>query len=460
MMDALDIPIELNIPLPASRTGSEDEEDQEGLSPKNSQTGEAAPLINEVQGNQQIITNFTEELKDEDVSQDWPTALGIEIPAMNLDELAQLIQLERYHSGLTLSDQETLSRAMLSYGLNRRLIRSMALAYTSMVNSFEADNQARFARIFEVCQQLVESCGRYERSMPTATRYWTGEYTYTPHQGGPSYSWLHNLPSTQQRDILRFLTKIRTDPDFLSDRICHLSSADLLALISPCRSATVVESVLHNQSHGKAQDFVKNHRPETESSSLDALKGFHRQDPMFALLYDIFDDSSKPGSSEYGRRIDIWSTTCARTTALGKRGSDEFLTATLNSFAGLQEWPLKSKLELFLTRILQEGAFLLDPPANEVMDFRQPLEIRKASAVIAGSNFFDQAIKDVFVILTQGSARDSIPGAVLDFARAFLNKIQDPSIRLRAKNFVAAKWYFSSFLPNILVHPEVSRVSY
>ena len=459
-MDIMDLPIELRIPLPASSTCSGDEQDHSGLVETDPHMAEGAAVINEVQESQEVPIQLTETPQDGNLDKDISGTPGVELPAISLDELAQLIRLERYKSGHAVSVQNSLSRAVLSCGLNRRLIRSMALAYAFMVDKFKAEDQASFAGFFGACEHLVEGCDKLGRSTPTGPRFWHDDSTYVDPQGGPPSSWLQDLAPTQQGDILNFITKLRTDPNFLPDRISILSSAELNALSYPYQSTAPVESVLVNQSRGKARDHDKTRRQGMDSSSLDALREFHHKDPMFALLYDIFDDSSQPGSSEYLRRIDIWSTTCARTTTLGKRGSDEFLTVTLNSFASLQEWPLKHKLELFLIRILQEGAFLLDSSTNELMDFIQPLEIRKANAAIAGSNFFDKALKDLFTLLTEGSARDSIPGSVLDFARIFLNKIKDPRIRLRAKNFIAAKWYFSSFLSNILVHPEVSPFSY
>ncbi len=455
--DILDYPIELRIPLPASSTCSGDEEDHEGQAEMDIQPTEEAPIIHEAQGNEEMSTPPRAEYQAGIVGKGVQEAAAAVLPAISLDELAQLIRLERYQSGHTSSMQDTLSHVLLSCGLNRRLIRSTALAYAAMLDHFKADDKAGFAALFRACQQLVQGCGSVERSIATNVLDGGDGFACTHVQGGPRFSWLQDLPPAQQGDVLEFFTRIRTDPDFLSERISSLPSVELVALSCPHQSASVVDSVLENQSYGKGRGYGKARRLGTDFPCLDALKGFHHKDPLFALFYDIFDDSSKPGSLEYRRRIDVWSTTCARMTILAKRGSDEFLNVALNSFAGLQQWLLKPKLELFLVRVLQEGAFLLDISASAPVDFKQPLEIRKAKAAVAGSNFFDQALKDLFKLLTEGSALDSIPGSVLDFARAFLSKIKDPRIRLRAKNFIAAKWYFSSFLSNILVYPEVSQ---
>ena len=451
----MDLPVELRTPLPASSTCSGDEEDYKGLPETESNINKEASVNYKAAATQGISIPPTEDPQVSIVGAEIPGAAATTLPAISLEELAQLIQQEKYQLGHTISVQDNLSRVVLSCGLNRRLIRSASSAYITMLDQFKADNQVGFAALLGACEQLVEECNDIGNSLPTEVRYRGEEFTHI--RGGPTSSWLQDLPSAQVDDILKLMVKIRTDPNFLPDRISSLSSAELLALSSPYQSASVVNSVLQNQSHGKARIYDTASRLGTDLSRLDTLRNFHHKDVLFALFYDIFDDSSTPGSLEYLRRIRVWSATCARTTTMGKRGSDEFLNFALNSFAGLQEWPLKPKMELFLIRLLQDGAFLLDSSTNEPVDFKQPVEIRKAKAAIAGSTFFDQALKDLFGMLTTGSARDSIPGSVLDFVHDFLRNIRDPRIRLRAKNFIAAKWYFSSFLSNILVHPEVSQ---
>ena len=456
-LDIMDVPIELRTPLPASSTCSGDEGDYQGQAEMDHQPREMAPVTYEVQRTQDMSELPVAKPQDGIHGEGAPGVTAAGLPSISLDELTQLIRLERYEFGHTLSTQKDLSQLMLSFGLGRRLIRTTASAYVAMLDHFKVDNQAGFAALLGACEQLVERCYRTGLCIPTDARVRGENLSNTLLQGGPT-SWLRDLPRPHQDDILGFISKIRTDSNFLPDRISSLSSAELVALSSPYQSTSVVDSVLQNQSHGKLRGYDKARRLGSTSSALESLRDFRHKDVLFALFYDMFDDSSPPRSSEYLRRIDVWSTTCARTTALGKRGSDEFLNFALNSFAGLQEWPLKPKLELFLVRILQEGAFLLDSSTNEPMDFKQPIEIRKAKAAIAGSNFFDQALQELFEILTEGSARDSIPGSVLDFSRSFLSKIKDPRIRQKAKNFVAAKWYFSSFLSNVVVYPEVSQL--
>ena len=456
-MDTMDVPIELRIPLPASSTCSGDEEDYQGQGETDHQQPENAPAAHEVQRAHDMSGHSGRELQDGTVSKGLSEATTAGLPAISLDELAQLIRLERYQFRHTLSSQNYLSRLMLSCGLSRRLIRTTAAAYVDMLNQFKVDNQAGFAALLGACEQLFEGCDRTRLCIPADVGF-RGEDSSTTHVHGSPISWLQDLPQAQQDDILGFVSKIRTDPNFLPDRISSLSSAELVALSSPYQFASVVDSVLQNQSYGNVRGYDKARRLGPNSSALESLRGFHHKDVLFALFYDVFDDSSSPGSSEYIRRIDVWSATCTRITALGKRGSDEFLNFVLDSFAGLQEWPLRPKLELFLLRILQEGAFLLESSTDQPMDFKQPIEIRKAKAAIAGSNFFDQALKDLFKMLTEVPARDSIPGGVLDFSRSFLDKIKDPRIRQRAKNIIAVKWYFSSFLSNVLVYPEVSQL--
>lgn len=450
----LDLPIELKVPLPASSTCSEDEgrfeEPPKGAVPN--------PEGTVAVGNNSHQDDCAPPVAVPDVgvtSMGIPSTANTQLQTGSLDELTELVRMERYRHSRTLSAQKCVDSLSLSCGLNGRLICISAFAYDAMLDHFKADNQAGFAESYEGCEQLVEACNARRRYPPRVNMYGSEDSLDTEISGDLSSSWLQNLLPVHQNAIFGFLAKIRTDPEFLADRITNLSSSELVALSFPYQSVSVVDSVLQNHSHGKPRSHDSVRRIGSASSRPNRLRTFHQGEPFFALFNAVFDRSSTPGSLEDLRRIDIWSTTCAKTITQGKRGSDELLIATLDAFASFQDWPLKPKLEMYLMKILQEGAFLLDASSKELVDFKQQLEIRNANAAIACSNFFDKALKDLFKILTEGRPLDSIPLGVLEFARAVLRKIKDSRIRTRARNFIAAKWYFSLFLSKILVYPEV-----
>lgn len=436
-------PIELSIPLPASSTCSEDEREGQtcdGSIKAEDSFPEEALNTSGKGANGNIIDHDMEDAR----------STG---PAISLDELARLVELERYEGRQSLSIQNSLQQLYLSAGMDRRLSRIANMTYRKMVSLYKVSDQAGFVTIHQAYENLSTECLTAKFGPQVGSWHHRGEDSIAKPLVNPVTTWIQRLSSAAQEDVLMFLVNIRTNDGFLSDCVSGKSPTELTALTSSYQPVSLVGSVLQNHSHAKVRAEGYGCQNGTLASGLDALRTFHRNDPYHLLLYGVFDDSTNPRSIEYRLRSDTWSTTCARVLVDGKRGSDEFAITTLDAFAGLQSWVQAPQLEAFLMKCLHDGAFLLDPP--QPTDFKQPVEIRNAQAVIAGSHFFDKALKTLFQLLADGPMEAGVPESALEFAHATLRKIEDPRIRLKAKTFMISRWYFQCFLSNILVYPEV-----
>ena len=446
-----ELPMELKIPLPASSACSEDGGDDYG---SNNCVPSFGSIIAEEtlhEGSSRIMGPIT---SDEGIDHN-PKAENTCGRDITLDELARLIELERYEGHRSLSAQNRLHQLYLSAGLKRRLSRIASLTYRRMVGLYKVSDQAGFVAIHQAYEDLSNECQAANSAPQVGNWHHGGEDSAAKPRIPPISPCIQDLSLAISEDILKFLVNIRTNDGFLSGCISRMSPTELTALTSSYQPVALVGSVLQNHSHVKARAKGYGSRGGTLNPGLNALRTFHRNDPYHLLLYGVFDDSAKPYSKEYRLRSDTWSTTCARVLVDGKRGSDEFAITTLDAFAGFQKWVQVPRLEAFLMETLHQGAFLLDPP--QPTDFKQPVEIRNAQSVIAGSHFFDKVLKILFQLLTDGPLEAAVPQSALDFAHATLRKIGDPRVRLKAKTFIVSKWYFQSLLSNILVYPEVSR---
>lgn len=445
-----ELPMELKIPLPASNTCSEDgADDLESIHCFQSHGSiKAEESLHEG-------SSYTpgQTANDKGVNQN-PKVENADPQDISFDELARLVELERYEGHQSLSIRNSLHQLYLSAGLNRRLSRIASLTYRRMVGSYKASDQAGFIAIHQAYENLSSEFHMAKFGSQAGSWHHGGEDIAAKPWTAPITPWTQGISAAISEDILRFLVNIRTDDGFLSSCISAMSPTELTALTSSYQPVALVGSVLQSHSHVKARAEGYGSRGATLTPGLVALRTFHRNDPYHLLLYGVFDDSAKPHSTEYRLRSDTWSTTCARVLVDGKRGSDEFAITTLDAFAGLQNWVLVPQLEAFLMETLNHGAFLLDPP--QPTNFKQPVEIRNAQAVIAGSHFFDKALKTLFQLLADGPLESAVPQTALDFAHATLRKIGDPRVRLKAKTFIVSKWYFQCLLSNILVYPEVS----
>ena len=453
-----DLPIEVKIPLPPS----DDDSDEEGDTRAKAQTGALDPTIAPID---------QEDLHSEepDLIPKGPLAgverrpLIAEAPAsfhISLEELAHLVELERYTMHRTFSIHTDMDRLILSCGLDRRLISTYAVAYGNLIDQYKIDDQAGFAGLYEACEQLKGSCDAARATINFASP--SVEKDAARSEDIERRSCVQMLPPDDQDLVIAFLTLIRTESSFLSDRISSMSPSELTALTSSYHPAGIDFSILPNHSHGKTQFYSRDSQMMKLSRRMDNLHRFHNQDPLFALLHGVFDSSSRPGSSEHFRRSDIWSTVCARNFTEGfaevRPGSDELIIAALDAFANFQDWAMKPTIEAYLMKVLAEGSFLLDPEASQAMTFNDPIEIRKAKAAIAEADFFDKALTDLFKLLTTEPRSQAVPDTALNFIHAILGKVEDPKLRLRAQHFLVCRWYFATFISSIVLYPEVSTL--
>lgn len=455
--DSEELPIELKIPLPPSLVDSDEEVDNEAKVRNGGLDPTSAPVHDEDVHPEDMDPIPKEPLADP--IGEWPPA-GAHTPSpVSLEELAHLVELEKCQRSRTSSIEADLDRLSLSCGLDRRLISTLSIAYGNMIDQYKTDDQAGFGGLYEACEQLKASCD-------------TARATFSPSGSSPEKDALYHedlerrssvqlLPTQDQIIMTTFLTSIRTEPDFLSDRISSMSPSELTALTSSYHPAGIDFSILPNHSHGKTQLYSTDSQMMKLSRRMDNLHRFHNQDPLFALLYGVFDSASRPGSSEHSRRRDIWSTVCARNFTEGftkaKPGSDELVIAALDAFANFQDWGMKPMIQTYVARILAEGSFLLDPD-SQAMTSTGPIELHNARLAIAEAGFFDKALTDLFELLTTEPRNQAIPETALTFVHAILRKIEDRKLRLRAKHFIVCRWYFATFISSIVVYPEVSSV--
>lgn len=450
---SLELPIESRIPLPASSTCSEDEGDASIDADLDDQI-QAPQLVKAERKHEDIYLPLLP-----DVWTDKSTAKGAktqvtEKPSISVNELARLVESEQYERRRGLFIRNGLEQVSFDFALNRRLIRSSKTAYRTLVDQFRAIDHGGFTSSYQAVETLKIDCDAIARPAQMHNNH-TGENDLNSGNWEelPS-SWLQRLPPAYQNGVLAFLTNIRTDKTFLSECLLGLTSLELTALTASHQQLAHDDSVFQTHFLSKIRAAGKDSQDKIGPHKAYTLRNFYQNDPYFLLLYALFDDSLKPDSQESLLRADIWSTACARILEAGKNGSDEFAVITLDTFAGFWEWKLKPKLEIFLMKVLHEGAFLLNP--LQPADFKQPVELRNARAAVAISHFFDEALKELFELLANGPIQNAVPESALHFAHAVLGKIRDPRIRLRAKTFIISRWYFSSFISTILVYPEVS----
>ena len=342
----------------------------------------------------------------------------------------------------------------LSYGLDKRLSKSLWVTYGNLIDQYKIEDQAGFGGLYEAYERLSANCQRFKTARSSSLHAVNGIPASIIGQS-PEASLIEGLVTDDKRTILGFLSQIRSDQDYLAGRITSLSPTELTALTSSYHPAGIDLSILANHSYGATDLYSQDSQMMKLSRRMDNLQLFHIQDPFFILIHCCFDASARIGSNEYCQRNAIWSSVCAQVIMTSKAGSDEFIIAATDAFLSFEEWKLKSHLELYLMDILDKGAILFGSSAEDLHNggvLEQKEEINRANKE---RDFFDSAVKDLLSLLATDLKIHFLPRPVLDFIRSVLLKLPDPTIRLKAKIFFVTRWYFASLLSSILMYPEV-----
>ncbi|KAL8784977.1 MAG: hypothetical protein Q9213_003638 [Squamulea squamosa] len=462
--DALDPPVELKIPLPDSdapaRT-SLDEVDITGVK------GETSPDTVHTLGNKHTFAHSsiessgqeyeygvyedpsgppsTEEPNPDRSDEGRPKPIPHERP-LRLAEVRHIVALEQYHRNRTLSQKYALEDLIRTCGINGRLIPCLNYAHQAMADCYQKGNSSGFARTYHTCEKLVEACANHP--VEPAAGDLEDMTLSLP------LSWLERLPQDCQDVVISLLSSLRTDKEFFADRLTSLSFTELSEVFS------------HSNTLGRFQSFFQGPHPRRSTGNhqssihqendlgLKNLRSLHQGDPFFVLFHGIFGTICAQGGRAQLLKIQVWSTACARVITEGRSGSDGFTTKTLDAFFDSSDWSLKPQLETYISQVLREGAFLLDPASKEPVGIKEPPEIRNANAVIATSNFFNRAIKDLLCILVRSPPTTILPDGLHSFICRTLDQIRGPEVRHRARNFIVSKWFISSVLVQALTHPE------
>lgn len=399
-----------------------------------------------------------------DVSQYTDSAFHPDIvstSSTSLAELAHLIRLQAYQEQRRCHSRVRLHRSLVANALSARLVHCGELVHRTLVDHFRSDDKKGFAHLYNALHDVRNSCDATRRYALLEPDLEFGKAKLQRNERIHSFStFMHEIPSKIRDDLLDFLSELRTNPDFLATRVTSLSQQELASLTSFRQALDPIDSVMALQARGKPVPSAQKSQALSGPSAVERLLSFQRHDPLSALIYTIFANSSGPDSAEDLRRTDIWSTACARLITEGKPGSDKFIKSVLDAWAGMREWPGKANLELYLMEVLQDGQFLLEKAEEQVPRQRGQPETRSTKDTIAADEFYDRSIQRLFEVIDDEPSAGGIPEGILEIGTAILKKLEDSrKHRTAAQTFIVSRWFFSTYLLNAIIHPEVRTSS-
>ena len=421
-------------PIGHDRVDPSDQERSDGTStyPPGERNTEDSKPVSSNEGGQQAISNK---------------------PPVGLAEVRDVIALEHYHKQRLALQQSALDNLTRKCSINSRLIPSLDRAHRALSDCFQNGDSTGFAKVYRTCENIVEACITHPVETSTMDLEEPVDHKHTT-----PMSWLQRLPEDCQQIIINFITDLRTDTNFLAERLSSLSFSELIELLPRSDTSRRPQSIFQGQPQRSTAGYNPSPPSQGGELVLGKLRNLHQGDPFFVLAHCIFAIAGTQGSTERYLKNRVWSNACARVIVEGRPGSDDFTTCTLDAFFDSSNWSLKPRLERFIAKVLQEGAFLVDPTSREPSDLKAPMEIRNANVVIAKSNFFDQALKDLLGLLLSFPLMAMLPNGLHTFICSTLGKIHNAEVRKRARNFIVSKWFVSSVLSQALTNPEVSSL--
>lgn len=328
------------------------------------------------------------------------------------------------------------------------------------MENFRRDDKDGFATLYNAIQDVRKSCDELRRyallepDMEAQSSPVLGSSenldsspgsTQQKHGPVPPTSFLDNVAPTSKDYFLKFLTQIRTNPDYLAARLSALSGSDLNVLLQAHKTPESFE--------GNSRTSRANHAGQGRNSMTDVEKllSFQRHDPLAILIHTCFANSAGPGSDEDVRRTDVWATALAKVISEPKSSSEFFLICILNTWTMMRDWSGKSNMEWYLMKILADGAFLLDR-ADDQHGTRFNLSNWTKSDDAAAEKFYSRAVADLFELVDDEEGT-GIPDGLLELSTAVLKKLDGKYVDNTSKWLVWRCLFYVFFL-GVIVHPE------
>ena len=402
-------------------------------------------------------------------------------PKVSFEDFALSYRQNQHKQSQRKRLEHRLHATKVSIAVSARLARVGTAVQRGLVESLKQDDKINFVSLYHTLHDLQSSCESIASQSPRRQQDPLLEDGLSDLDSVPDRSpdFFLQLSPQSRSDLLDILHSVRTDPQFLFDRLRSLNSAQLASLLS---SATTLEardpafsslssssssspssSTSRSRTYPFASSFSSSASASSTSSSFskrihsvpsiqDHALAFERRDPLATLLFNTYAAPLATDTPEARLRVDVWSTVCANLITHGGNRYYPLIGHILSAWALRSDWKARPQFELYLMDILQTGAFLLEhieaPPG---LNFgAEPIDPLKTDVA---EEFFASSVDALFKLLDDPDA--GLPRAVMEFASAILHKLDHTDSRNRFLEYLFVHWFFSKFLYGALTYPEV-----
>lgn len=362
-------------------------------------------------------------------------------------EFAAQSQLQRHHERRKQNLSTRIRVLQRSVALASRLKRSSSWVQDGLVEISKHQDTTGFIRTFSHAHDLVDSCYSHWNNEIQKLDILQVAQSDSQEAGTPT-AFFDQLPSRAQNELLVLLRDLRSNPQFLIDKLSHLPISQVATLTAkPKWEAS--ESLLTSLSQQSGNSAQRRRRVQAFSKELEEYaSAFERNDPFAFLIHNIFSNDSLPDSPEHNLRLWTWSSVCSGLLINQSKSYNSLYWQTLEAFSAMQDWPAKTRVELFLMDVLQRGAFLIkegngqrNKPKSGSSQSQQEQE------------FFESTVHDLYWTLIDCKT-GCYPTGALEFAQAILGKLPNEEDQSNFRSHFFESWYLHHFLRTAIMYPE------
>jgi hypothetical protein len=352
------------------------------------------------------------------------------IDETSLYDLANVVRDRNYHAYRNDVTRAQLDQIILANGLITRLASLLFYTHTLLVrhvvetglatdstNNFSALNQASQ----ELQRSILDKCNAPGES---------GIRTNSPSKNEERKSFFDELSPTASTTLVKFLSTLRADPNFIASHLIQAKEQDLESLTAwkPHHYNAKTKPAAH-------------HGPNASSPSIEHIASFSRHDPLYALTYILFSPNPLSESSEFRFRLDTWSSVLA--FLIDENRGGDVLSAVMDILSG-SEWAIDSAFEILILDFLQSAARLNKSVLGD--------DERDEEVVESHSEFTDLCDQTLVDILNLVCSDGGIPSSAVILANAISSKCSNKE---QAKAYIGTHWFKQHFFSKRIITPEV-----
>ncbi|RAH85124.1 hypothetical protein BO86DRAFT_213714 [Aspergillus japonicus CBS 114.51] len=376
---------------------------------------------------------------------------AVEQSKITFEDLASQYRQNQHKQASRKRLEGRLHATKIAVGVSARLIRVGAAAQRALVDRLRHDDKGNFITIYQTLVDLQESCdATFQRHFQRQDPLDGWPHTRESVVDRPPDFFLQLSPQSRT-DLLDILHLVRTDPQFVFDKLRVLTPTQRAALVSSTGAPWESGSDLSSSAASRSRSHGMKRSSAASLPYKDRTLAFERKDALSILLFNVFATPLDSDAAEARLRLDVWSSVCAKLLIQDGNRHGALIPYILTAWATGSEWKAKPKFELYLMDMLQAGAFLLEhvePPPGLDLDVEPPDPLRTDVA----EEFFASAVDALFKLLDDPDG--GFPQAVMQLSCAILQKLEHRDDRNRFLELLFVQWFFAKFLYGALTFPE------